>query len=152
MEKNFAIEIEVNEAERKNYIEKLRNLFLGKGFIVEREWEDNIELIRPVSRGQKGEVFIYPWIDKIYIEGKSGSVIVNCSIKNYVWIRNLILFGSPIIDVFFLLFLFYSIPNYKMIIIIAFFLIFSNITAYFVFDKQFKNMMSSLSEEIQNLN
>lgn len=152
MEKNFAIEIEVNEAERKNYIEKLRNLFLGKGFVVEREWEDNIELFRPISQGKQGEIFMYSWIDKVYVEGKGGSIIVNCSVKNFVWFRYLILFVAPIVDILFLLFFFYFTPHYKMIIPIAFFLIFSNLTVYFVFDTQFNKMMSSLAEEIQNLN
>lgn len=152
MDKNFVIEIEVNEAERKNYIEKLRNLFLGKGFIVEREWEDNIELFRPISRGKQGEIFMYPWIDKVYVEGKGGTIIVNCSVKNFVWFRYLILFVAPIVDILFLLFLFYFTHNYEILIPFALFMIFSNIVVYFVFNTQFNKMMSSLAEEIQNLN
>lgn len=151
MEKNFIIEIEINEAERKKYIEKLRSLFLGKGFIVEREWEDNIELIRPISNGQQGEIFMYPWIDKIYVQGKSSGVVVNFSIKNFVWFRYLILFISPIVDILFLLFLFYFLPNREILIPIAIFIIFSTIVVYFVFNKQFNKMMTSLVEEIQNL-
>ncbi|MGC8845413.1 MAG: hypothetical protein ACP5QY_06155 [Candidatus Hydrogenedens sp.] len=151
MEKNFVIEVEVEEAERKNYLEKLRSLFLGKGFIVEREWEDNIELKQPVFCGKQGEIFMYPWIDKVYIQWKSGGVVINCSVKNFVWFRYLILFVIPVVDILFLLFIFYFIPNRQILVPIAIFMIFSNIAAYFVFSMQFNKMITLLAEEIQNL-
>lgn len=152
VEKNFIVEIDVKEAERENYLEKLRDLFLGKGFIIDREWEDNIELSRPISRRKQGDIFMYPWIDKVYIQGKSSGVVINFSVKKFVWFRYLVLFAVPILDILFLLFLFYFIPNYEILIPFALIMIFSNIVLYFVFNRQLNKMITLLAEEIQNLN
>ncbi len=151
MEKYFAIEVEVGEMERKNYLEKLRSLFFSKGFIVEREWEDNIEMFRPLSRGQQGEIVMYPWIDKLYIQGKSGSVVVSCSVKNFIWFRYLILYVVPIIDILFLSILFLFIKEKVMLIPIGVTMFFAFVVIYFVFSMQFKKMISLLAEEIQNV-
>ncbi len=153
MEKNFTIEVEVDESEKKNYIEKLCELFLKKGFVVEREWEENIELNRPLSGKDPEGVMMFPWIDRVYIQGKSGSVVVNCSTKHFIWFRYLILYVVPIVDVLFLLLLYFLINFRERFILIPIFvvMIVSNVFIYFIMSMQYKRMISLLAEEIQNL-
>lgn len=151
MEKYFAIEFEVGEIERKKYLEKLRDLFFKKGFIVEREWGDNIEMSRPLSCGQQGEIVMYPWIDKVYIQGKNGRVVVSCSLKNFIWFRYLILYVIPIIDIIILSILFLFNKEKVMLIPIGVTIFFAFVVIYFVFSMQLKKMMSLLAEEVQNI-
>lgn len=151
MDKYFTIEVEVEEAEKKNYLGKLRDLFLKKGFVVEREWEDNIEISRPISSGKKNEIVMFPWIDRVYIQGKGGSVVVSCSAKYFIWFRYLILYFVPAIDIIFLLFLFLLVKERILLIPIALTMFMAFVVIYFVFNMQFKNMIKLLAEEIQNI-
>ncbi|GEM_PF-1178696 len=151
MEKYIAIEVEVEEVERGRYLEKLRDLFLKKGFIVEREWEDNIELSRPLSTGKQGEIVMYPWIDKVYVQGKGSGVVVNCSVRNFMWFRYLILYVIPIIDIAFILLLFFFIEERIILIPVVAMMFFSFFFIFFVFKMQFRKMIHLLAEEVQNI-
>lgn len=151
MENFFNIEVEVEDSERKVYLEKLCNLFMQKGFIIERESENDIELSRPLSGSSKDETIMYPWIDKVCIQGTSSGFVVNCSVKNYRLVRYLTIYALPVVDVIIIVILFSVVKEHKMLFPFIFILIFSYFFINFIFNMQFKNMINTLAKEIQNL-
>lgn len=151
MQSSFTIEVELKQGEGKDYLEKLRNFFMDKGFIVEREWEGEIELSRPIPGKSKGETIIYPFIDKIHLQLGEGRVIVNCSTKHYIQTRSLLLYVSPTVDIIVLIILWFFIKQKLVLLIVFLFMILGYILIYFILTMQYNQMISSLSEEVRNL-
>ncbi|HOV33149.1 MAG TPA: hypothetical protein PLX23_07290 [Candidatus Hydrogenedens sp.] len=151
MQDSFAIEVGLKQGEEKDYIEKLRNFFMNKGFIVEREWEGEIEFSRLIPSKGKRETVMYPFIDKIHLQLLEDKVMVNCSTKSYVLIRSLLLYFSPTVDIIVLILLWFFIKQKVLLLTIFLFMLLGYILFYFILNMQYKQMVNSLAEEVQNL-
>lgn len=151
MQDSFAIEVELKQGEEKDYLEKLRNFFMNRGFIVEREWEGEMDLFRPIPSKGKREAVMYPFINKVHLQLGEGKVMVNCSTKPYVRTRSLLLYVSPTIDIIVLILLWFFIKQKVVLLSVLFFMLLGHVLIYFILNMQYEQMISSLAKEVQNL-
>lgn len=146
------IKMEVSESERRGALEKFREFFLKRGFIVEREWENRVELQRPVpvSRGNR-EIPYYPAIYKVQIQLVDNFVEFRCEFNKVHQFGVWLILASGIIDIVVLMVLFILLDNLYLFVVIVGLMLVSVIVLFFIFHYLPRQSINALSQDLQTV-
>lgn len=146
------ITIEITQSERAGVMERFREFFLERGFVVDREGENHVELSRPVPKWRKNkEILYYPAFNKIQIQLIENSVEFRCELSKVYQYRIWLILLSVIIDLGVLFVLFFVLNDPRFFFGVAGLMVVSVIVAIFVFFYLPRQSIEALSQDLQSV-